>query len=184
MNFQTILDMMAARRKVFTFLAFLLLIAVGIEAYLATYQRPELAKRQQEWFARRDSLARGETEADATRYQRGMRDLEQFRRLLIPKRDFAAALGRIYETANRNSLSLQGITYKPGQLIKGTQVLPYVVSFQVSGKYGAVKNFLVDMVRFPEMVTVDTMTIGNNKATQEKVDMKLQTTVYLLTEGA
>ncbi|WP_136514091.1 type 4a pilus biogenesis protein PilO [Geomonas edaphica] len=184
MNFQTILDMIAARRKAFIFLAFLLLIAVGIEMYLTTYQGPQLAARQQEWFARRDALARGETEADAARYQRGMRDLEQFRKLLIPKRDFAAVLGRIYETASRNALSLQGISYKPGQLIKGTQVLPYTVSFQVSGKYGAVKNFLADMARFPEMVTVDTISIGNQKTTQEKVDLKLQTTVYLLTEGA
>jgi Pilus assembly protein, PilO. len=184
MNFQTILDMIAARRNAFAFLAFLLLIAGGVEAYLATSQRPELAKRQQEWFAKRDALARGETEVDATRYQRGMHDLEQFQKLFIPKRDFAAALTRIYETASRNSLSLQGISYKPGKTVKGTQVLPYVVSFQVNGKYGAVKKFLAEMGQFPDMVTVDSMSIGNPKITQEKVDLKLQTTVYLLTEGA
>lgn len=184
MNFQTLLDMTAARRKTFTFLAFLLLIALGLEGYLAFFQRPELAKRQQEWFTKRDALARGETEADATRYQRGMADYEQFRKLLIPKRDFVATIGQIYEVASRNSLSLQGISYKPGKLIDGTQVLPYAVSFQVSGRYGSVKKFLADMVGFPQMVTVDTMSIGNQKTTEDKVNLKLQTTVYLLTEGA
>lgn len=184
MNFQSLLDMLAARRKTFTFLAFLLLIALGLEGYLSVFQGPELVRRQQEWFAKREALARGETEADASRYQRGMRDLEQFRKLLIPKREFLATIGQIYGIASRNSLSLQGISYKPGKAISGTQVLPYVVSFQVSGKYAAVKKFLAEMVSFPQMVTVDTMSIGSQKTTEEKVDLKLQTTVYLLTEGA
>lgn len=185
MSYQTLLDMIAARRKSFTFLGFLVLLALGMEIYLSTYQRPELERTQSAWFAKRDALARGETQADATRYQRGMSDLEQFQKLLIPKKDFARLLGRLYDTAKDNSLTLQGISYKPEKgKIKGTQITTYGVSFNVVGKYGAVKSFLADLARYPEMVTVDSISLSNTSMTEEKVDLKIQTTVYLLTEGA
>lgn len=184
MNFQTLLDMYAARRKSFTFLAFLVLLAVGVQIYLSGYQRPELEQVQSSWFAKRDALARGETEADATRYQRGIRDLDEFKKRFIPKKEFTGLLSRMFATAKNNSLSMQGITYKPGKRIKGTQVTTYDVSFTVTGKYPAVKSFLADLVRYPEMVTVDGVSLSNQSMVQENVTLKIQTTVYLLLEGA
>ncbi|MBU5637738.1 type 4a pilus biogenesis protein PilO [Geomonas sp. Red69] len=184
MNFQTLLDMFAARRKSFTFLGFLALLALGIQLYLSGYQRPQLEQVQTEWFAKRGAMARGETEADATRYQRGVRDLDEFKKRFIPKKDFARVLSRLYDTAKSNSLALQGITYKPGKKNKATQIMTYDVSFTVAGKYSAVKSFLADLVRYPDMVTVDSISLSNQSMTQESVNLKIQTTVYLLTEGA
>ncbi|MBU5614856.1 type 4a pilus biogenesis protein PilO [Geomonas azotofigens] len=184
MNYQMLLDMIAARRTAFAFIAFLALLVLGLEAYVSTYQRPELERVQQAWFAKRDALARGETQADATRYQQGMRDLEEFRKHLVPKKDFAALMSKLYGTAKSNSLTLSGITYKPGKVKgKGSQIVTYGISFNVVGKYGSVKSFLADLVRYPEMLVVDAVSLSNSSPTEEKVDLKIQTTVYL-TEGA
>lgn len=185
MNYQTLLDMIAARRKSFGFLGFLALLALGAGVYLSVYQRPELEKTQLAWFAKRDALARGETQADATRYQQGMRDLEQFRKRFVPKKEFARMLVRIHDSAKSNSVTLSGMNYKPGkEKVKGTQIMTYGVSFDVVGKYGAVKSFLADLARYPEMVTVDSVSLSNASMTEEKVSLKLQTTFYLLVEGA
>lgn len=184
MNFQTLLDMIAARRKSFAFIGFLALLALGLEVYISMYQRPELEKAQQAWFAKRDAMARGETLADAARYQRGVSDLEEFNKRLIPKKDFAQFLGRIYDTAKSKSVTIDGMGYKPSKgVIKGTRITTYGVSFSAVGKYAAVKSFLAEVQRYPEMVTVDSISIGNTSLTQENVTLNMQTTVYLLTEG-
>ncbi|QXE91118.1 type 4a pilus biogenesis protein PilO [Geomonas subterranea] len=184
MNYQVLLDMIAARRKSFAFIAFLALLAIGTEVYISVYQQPELERVQQAWFAKRDALARGETQADATRYQQGVRDLEEFRKHLIPKKDFVALLGRIYTTAKSNSLVLSGISYKPSkEKVKGTQMLTYGISFTVAGRYASVKSFLADLARYREMLVIDALSLSSSSSTEEKVNLKIQTTLYM-TEGA
>ncbi|GFO65178.1 type 4a pilus biogenesis protein PilO [Geomonas paludis] len=184
MNYQMLLDMIAVRRKSFAFIAFLALLALGVGFYVSAYQKPELEKVQQAWFAQRDSLARGETQADATRYQQGMRDLEEFRKHLIAKKELPALLGRLYETAKNNSLALTGISYKPGkEKVKGSRVMTYGISFNVTGKYGALKSFLGDLARYREMLVIESISLSNNSPTEEKVNLRVVTTVYL-TEGA
>lgn len=183
MNYQMLLDMIAARRKTFGFLLFLALLALAVQFYLSQWQQPELEKVQQEWFAKRDALARGETRGDSDRYQRGVKDLEQFQKLFIPKKEFAGLLSRMYESAKNNSVSMQGITFKPAP-VKGTDILTYGISFNVTGNYASVKSFLADMARYRELVTVDSIRLDNSSATEEKVNLNIQTTAYLKTEGA
>ena len=184
MNYQMLLDMIAARRKSFAFIAFLALLALGVGIFLSAYQKPELEEAQKAWFAKRDSLARGEIQADATKYQQGMRDLETFRKHLVAKKEFPALLERLYDTAKHNSLALNGITYKPGkEKVKGTRVVTYGISFNVTGKYGAIKSFLGDLARYQEMLVIESISLSNSSATEEKVDLKVVTTLYL-TEGA
>jgi len=183
MSYQMLRDMIAARPKAFAFAAFLAVLNLAVLLYLSLWQQPELEKAQLEWFAKRDALAKGEILGDATRYQNGVRDLELFQKRLLPKKDFAALLSRMYETARSNSLSLKGISYQP-EPIKGEQLFSYGISFTVSGKYASVKSFLADLVRYPEMLTVDSVSLSNTKSTEESVNLRVQVTAYLKTEGA
>ncbi|WP_224981449.1 type 4a pilus biogenesis protein PilO [Geomonas agri] len=184
MNYQMLLDMLVARRKSFAFIGFLALLVLAAELYISSYQRPELGKVQQAWFAKRDALARGETQADATKYQQGMRDLDEFRKYLVPKKELPALLTRLYDTAKKNSVALNGITYKPGkEKVKGSQVLTYGISFNATGKYGSVKSFLADLARLREMLVIEGVSLSNTSATEENVELRISTTVYL-TEGA
>lgn len=186
MNYQMLRDILAARPKSLTFIAFLALLALAGTLYLSLWQQPELEKAQTQWFAKREALAKGETLADATRYHNAARDLELFEKRLVPKKDLASLLERVYDTAKNNSLAMKGVTFKPAKLKgeEGKGILTYGVSFTLTGRYGEVKSFLADISRYPEMVTVDSVALENTSQTEEAVSLKLQLTAYLKTEGA
>jgi type IV pilus assembly protein PilO len=182
MNYEMLRETIGARRNSFVFAAFLLLLNLAILLYLSVWQRPELAKAQTEWFAKRDALASGRTVLDADRYRAGMLDLAEFQKRVIPKKGFAGFLGELFETAHNNSLRLKGITYKPA-VMKEEGLVAYGISFSVVGKYASVKSFLADMARYPEIVTVDSVALSNSSQTEEQVDLKVQMTAYLKVEG-
>lgn len=193
MNHRALQDIFAARRSAFLFLGFMALLALGGYLYLDQWQRPRLEQAQVEWFRKRDALATGETVADATRYRNGVRDLEELEKRLVPKKEFAAFVSRLYQTAGDNSLKLAGITYKPGIVKKNEkekekkasdQVAVYGVSFTVSGRYGSLKNFIADLARYRELVTIDSISLSSRKQTEEEVSLNVQMTVYLDMEGA
>jgi len=178
MSYHLLRDMIAARSKSFASLAFLVLLALGCQLYLSLWQRPGLEKAQ-------DALAKGETLADSTRYRNGVRDLEELEKRLVPKKEFAALLSQVYDTAKENSVSLAKISYKPAsEKDRVGQVLPYGISFTVSGKYASVKSFLADLVRYRELLTVDAVSLSSQSQTEESVSLNLDATVFLKTEGA
>lgn len=183
MSYQMLRDMIEARFKSFAFLAFLVLLAFGCQIYLSTWQRPALEKAQVEWFAKREALAKGETLADSTRYRNGVRDIEALEARLVPKKDLAALLSQVYDTAKGNSVSLARISYQPAsEKDQVGQILPYGVSFTVSGKYASVKSFLSDLVRYRELLTVDGVSLSNQSQTEESITLNIQATVFLKTE--
>ena len=185
MNYHLLRDMIAARSKSFASLAFLVLLALGCQLYLSLWQRPGLEKAQVAWFAKRDALAKGETLADSTRYRNGVRDLEELEKRLVPKKEFAALLSQVYGTAEGNSVSLTKISYKPAfEKDRVGEILPYGISFTVSGKYASVKSFLADLVRYRELLTVDAVSLSSQSQTEESVTLNLDATVFLKTEGA
>ncbi|WP_026840144.1 type 4a pilus biogenesis protein PilO [Citrifermentans bremense] len=184
MNYQIVRDIIAARSKSLAFLAFLLLLAVSMQLYLSYWQRPALEKAQLEWFAKRDAIAKGEAVGDATRYHNGMRDLGEFQKRLVPKERFPALMSQLFDTAKSNALSLKGVSYKPAKIKGQKQIDTYGVSFTVSGRYASVKKFVADLLRYKELVTVDSISLGSQSATEETVTLKVQTTVYMKTEGA
>jgi type IV pilus assembly protein PilO len=183
MNYEMLREMIGARRKSFVFLAFLAVLTLALLLYLSLWQKPELEKAQSDWFAKREALASGQSIGTATGYQNGVRDLGLFQKRLIPKKGFAGFLGEMFETARSNSLSLKGISYKP-TLIADEGIVSYGISFTVSGKYASVKSFIADLARYPEMVTLDSLSLNNTSPTEESVDLKVQMTAYLKMEGA
>jgi type IV pilus assembly protein PilO len=184
MNYQMLRDIYAARPRSFAFLGFLVVLTVGLWLYLANWQRPELEKAQRDWMAKRESLAKGQTVATATRYERGMKELAQFDRRIIPKKDFPNLLGRLYDAASSNSLTLSGISFKPAPLKDDPAIVTYGIAFTVTGKYGAIKNFIGALSRFPEMVTLDSLALSSGNSPTEAVALHVQLTAYLKREGA
>ena len=183
MNYEILREIIGARRRSFAFVAFLAVLNLALLLYLSLWQTPALAKAQNEWFAQRESLAKGQSLGTAARYQKGVRDLELFRKRLIPKQGFAGFLSELFETAKSNSLGITGITYKP-TLIKEEGILSYVISYTVSGKYASLKSFIADLGRYPEMATLDALSLNSTSPTEEAVNLKVQMTVYLKMEGA
>lgn len=183
MNYEMLREMTGARPKTFAFVAFLVLLNLALLLYLSLWQKPELERAQNQWFADRAALARTKSPGSAARYRDGQRDLGLFRKRLIPKKQFPAFLSDVFEIARSNSLSLKGISYKPA-LIKDEGILAYGIVITVSGKYASVKSFIADLVRYPDMATVDALSLNSTSPTEESVDLKIQMTAYLKMEGA
>ena len=107
-----------------------------------------------------------------------MSDLTAWRARIIPKREFAGFVGRLFETAARDSLAFKGLSYKVSQ-IKEENLAAYSLDFNVTGKYEAVKSFVVDIGRMREIVTIDNISLNNMNQSEDSVTLKVQMTVYL-----
>ena len=183
MNNELLREIIAARRKSFGLLAFLVLTDLCLFLFLSLWQQPELEKTQKDWFVRRDASVRGVDRGVTTRYRDAERDLGLFQARLIEKKDFAAFLSELFATAKNNALQLKGITYQPTAL-KEAGLFSYGIGFDVSGKYSGVKSFIADLARFPKMVTINSISLANSSQTEESVNLRVQLTVFLKTEGA
>jgi len=182
MNFEMLREIIAARRKSFGLIALFLALDLCLWLFLSLWQQPELEKTQKEWFAKRDAAARGVDRGVSARYQDTERDLDTFQKRIIDKKDFAGFLSELFATARSNSLVLKGITYRP-VVTKEAGIISYAIGFDVTGKYAGVKGFVSDLARFPKLVTVDSIALGNTSQTAESVNLRVQMTVLLKTEG-
>jgi type IV pilus assembly protein PilO len=183
MNYEMLRDIARGHKRSLAFIAFLAVLNLALALYLSLWQRPELAQAQSEWFAKREAVKAGQNTGAAASYDSTMRDLSAFRQRLIPKKEFPGFLSKLYDLARSNSLAITGISYKP-TLTKEKEIIAYGISFTLSGKYAAVKSFLADFERLKEMTTIDSVSLTNSSPTEEQVSLKVQTTAYLLTEGA
>ncbi|HJV64959.1 MAG TPA: type 4a pilus biogenesis protein PilO [Geomonas sp.] len=183
MNYEMLREIVAARRKAFLLLGFLALLNLVLYAYLSGWQRPELDRVQNDWFARREAQAAGQNPAVAGRYQETERDLALFQKRLIPKRDFASFLSKLFDTAKGEKLAIKGVSYQPAPVKEQAGLVRYQLGFTVSGGYPVIKRFIADLGRFPEAVTLDSLILENHSHTSELVDLRVQLTAYLKTEG-
>lgn len=185
MNSQVLRDIVAARPKTLAFLAFLAFLNVALFLYLSAWQRPKLEQARSEWSAGRAAAASGQSASSAAiLYQKNVRDLQLFEQRFIPKKDFAAFLSRVFQSAQAHSLSIKGITYSPTPVKEDPRLIAYAISFTVSGKYAAVKGLIADVEKFPEMVTLNSLALNNTSQTEESVDLKMTLIAYLKKEGA
>ena len=183
MNYGMLRDILAARRKSFVLLVLLVLTDLSLFLFLSLWQRPELERKQNEWFARREAAAQGVDRGVTARFRDAERGLADFRQRIIAKKDFAGFLSDLFAMARSNSLQLKGITFKPTPT-KEADISSYGLSFALSGKYAGVKSFLADLARFPKMVTLDSISLASGSPTQEIVNMNVRLTVFLKLEGA
>lgn len=162
---------------------FVLAVAnLALFCFIVNSQQPELETLQNNLLEARNRTPRAAAN-EATVYAQGKRDLAAFRAMIAPKRDFTRVIGELFETAANNSLSIGGISYKP-ESAKGMKgLLPYSLTFDVSGKYAAVKSFLMDMERIKEIIVIDQVTLKSSTDKRESVNMKLNLSAYFATEG-
>lgn len=183
MNVDVIKDIYAQRRRVFGLIFFLLLVNLVLAVYVGQWQKPQLAKATLDWTARQQAALKGADRGEGARFRDNARDLATFKERLIAKQDFAAFLSDLFGMAKANSLSMKGIGYKPSA-VKDQPLVAYTIEFNLTGKYGGVKGFIADLARYPKLVALNSLTLGNASKTEELVDLKVQLTVYLKTEGA
>jgi type IV pilus assembly protein PilO len=160
----------------------LFLLNVILSVVVSGYQLPLLAELQAKWNTQRRQAA-GAAQFDVTAlHQKGSVDLEKLKAKIPEKRQFARILGDLLESAASNAVEIGSISYKPDK-IKEESLFSYQLTFSVSGSYAAVKSYLSDLQRNPELIVVDSVDFSNSDPLVEHVAMNLHISVYLR-EGA
>lgn len=180
MNTAYFREILRTRTRALMALLALLLLTIGLVAVKNFYLAPTLASLQSEWFSKRKTAG---TNLDrGTLFERGSADLTRWRAMIAPKKDLARIAEELFDIARSNSLSVNGITYKP-QHLKSEKLLAYVIGITVDGRYAAVKSFIGDIGQMRDIVTIDDISLNNPKLTEEKVSLKVNLTAYLRLEG-
>lgn len=173
-------ELLRTRSRTLILLLALLILNIGMAVFNNANLEPKLASLQNDWFSKRKTagtfLDRGKA------FEQGNADISRWRTMIAPKKDLARIVGEIFETARSNSLSVGGITYKP-EHIKAEKLLSYIIGLTVTGRYAAVKSFIGDIGRLPDIVTINDISLNNPKLTEETVSLKVNLTVYLRLEG-
>ncbi len=177
MTRKQVIQIVRQRRIPLLVISILLVLNVAAYGLLSTYLRPVLDQAQSEWFAKRRTSAGERDQSRPALYAQGRKDLDEWNSRIIPKKDFAPFLSRLFAFAGKHDLQLAGITYKP-TLESGRPLAAYVIGFTVKGKYAGVKAFLVDVMGLREMAVVDSVFLTGGRATEEQVELRMQLTSY------
>lgn len=179
---QFVLEIVRQKWRHLSIILFLLLLNIALGVFVSSYQHPSLADLQAKWSNLRLQASRAGQVDAAALYQQGAADLEKLKSRIPEKRHFARVLSDLLEAAASSAVEVGAISYKPVQ-IKQEALLSYQLSLSVSGSYAAVKSYLSDLQKNPELLLVDSVTFLNSDPFVEKVVMDLKITVYLR-EGA
>jgi type IV pilus assembly protein PilO len=181
MNIMIVKEVIKIQPRTFILIVVLFLVNISFYLFSAVYQKPRFESLQNQWFDKR-KIATGGAVPDTTAvYQQGVKDLKTWRERIIPKKGFAGFIGRLFEAAANNSLSFKGVSYKVLQL-KEPGLAAYALDFSVAGKYAAVKSYLSDIERMPEIIAIENISLNNKNSTEDAIDLKVQLTVYLRLE--
>lgn len=177
-----LLEILRQKWRLLSVILTLLVANVVLGVFVSAYQLPSLEDLQTKWAGLRLQAARaGQTDPVAL-HRQGAADLEKLKTRTPEKRQFARVLSDLLEAAASSSVEVGTISYKPVE-VKGEALLSYQLSLSVSGRYAAVKSYLADLQKNPELLVVDTVAFSNSDLFVEKVVMDLRITVYLR-EGA
>lgn len=179
---QYFFEIVRQKWRLLTVILSLSLLNIAFGVVVSAYQLPSLIDLQTKWNDLRRKVAlSGQLDA-TTLHQQGSADLEKLKSRIPEKRQFARVLSDLLEAAASSAVEVSSITYKPVK-IKEEALLSYQLSFSVSGSYAAVKSYLADLQKNPELMVVDSVNFSNNDLFVENVVMDLRLTVYLR-EGA
>jgi len=175
------IEILKVQPRTYALILVLVLVNTGFFMYEALYQVPRYEKLQNQWFEKRKTLTGGAGQDPGLMYQQGIKDLAAWQERIVPKKRFTRFIGTLFETASNNSLALNGVSYKIVP-VSDKKLVAYSLDIKVNGKYGAVKSFLSDLERMPEIVTIDNISLNNKSMLEDMVDLKVLLTVYLKLE--
>lgn len=175
---QLLIEILRLKKVTFVIILVLILLNVALMVLINYYQSAELVAAQTKWSElRRKAASVGSADSSAM-YRQGLSDLVKLKTKIPAKREFARVLGDLLEGAASSGVSAGSISYKPS-ILKDESLLSYQLSFSVAGGYAAIKSYLADLQKYPELIVVDDIALSNNDPFVENVVMDLHLTVYL-----
>ena len=178
MNREIFLQIVRIKKRPLIALFILLLIATALQIFISRYQEKRIEQLSVEWVKHREEVKRGAALVDReTLYKNGLADLAKFQARVYPKAQFARFIGELYDIAERDSLELTSITYKPS-LNKEEQLLSYAMTLSVSGMYPNLKKFISDLGASGNLLTIDSVAMSASSSSPDAVQLQILITSF------
>jgi len=142
--------------------------------------RDELAMRQEN--SRRAKKSQTEAKADWLRWQEALRDLESFRGTYFydEKTIFQTLRRDLQQIFGRAGMDIPMITYQYSDLGK-VSMKKVLVTFNYSGTYADLKQFLAIVERFPRFLAVEKVDFQKTDASNGLLHLRLTLAGYYAT---
>ncbi len=174
-----IFEIIKTRKKSIGWILALAIMNLSMYGFISLSQEPKLETLQKEWFNKRRSS--GGSIDKALVYVQGKKDIEDFYSKIPPKKDFTRVIGNLFEIASNNGLKIGSVAYKP-EMIKGSDILDYTLTFSVKGGYAAIKSFISDIERSNEILSIDSVSLKNTDISGDAVDFSVNISAYFRAE--
>lgn len=175
---QILIEILRLKKVSIAIIFVLILLNLALMVLINYYQSAGLVAAQNRWNdLRRKAASVGRADSSAM-YRQGLSDLEKLRARIPAKREFARLLSDLLEGAAGSGVSVGSISYKPS-ILKDESLFSYQLTYQVAGGYAAIKSYLADLQKNPELIVVDDIALTNSDPFVENVVMDLHITVYL-----
>ncbi len=178
---QVLLDLIRHKTPLLVLIALLFFLNLAATLVMVIYQAPRM-KRQTNTLAKlRGELSVTERKEPAANIRNSRNDLAKLREMIPLKQQFPAILEEIMAAASSCKVTLGAITYKQNA-IKERKLRTFEITLTVTGQYGAVKSFLVDLQTLEGLAVVENISFSNKDPYIEDVTMDAQLMVYLRDE--
>jgi type IV pilus assembly protein PilO len=174
-----IIELIKTKKKSIIAILALAVINLSIYGFTNYFQEPQLEKLQKEWFDKR-RIGGGFLDKEIV-YAQGKKDLETFLAKIPPKKDFIRETGELFEIASNNGLKISSVGYKP-EMLKGRDILNYTLTFSVKGGYAAIKSFISDIERSPEILSIDSLSLTNPDISGDAVNFSVKISTFFRVE--
>ena len=128
--------------------------------------------REQAWVRARADLARILME------RRAAADIERFRGMLLERKGFSRLAVRVTGLAREHDLLLPDIGYSIRDL-KDADLAKVSMAFTVNGEYGALRQFLSDLERAQEFLTIEELSLTKTPGKRGGLSVQVQLAAYL-----
>ena len=129
-------------------------------------------EQQQAWRNAREKFSR------MLLYQKAQEDLEQFRKILLTKNEFAkGVINHLSEVAKRLNLDLPTVSYKPGDEKERLTKMDF--SFTVSGSYDSLRRFIYAIETSSDFLIIEDLELAQHSKDAGSLQLQLRLATYL-----
>lgn len=160
------------------------LVALTATAFLYRiyFVQGSLIETRREWSAFRQNAKLHPSATKMALYDAGVRDLALVKERFPRIGEFARVISDLFAQADSNSLSLGGVTYKPGKVEEG--ILSYSINLDATGSYGGIKSFITDLIRSRELISIESLSISKSgKIFEDEVTLRAGLLIPFRQEG-
>jgi len=151
-----------------------LLVVLNLFIYygLLLPNQSSFIEQQQAWKKAREQFSR------MLQYQKAQEDLAQFRKLLLPKNEFAkGVISHLSDMAKRLNLNLPTVSYKPGDEKEGMTKME--ISFSVSGSYESLRRFVYAIESSSDFLIIEDLALAQHAKGAGALQLDIRLVTYL-----